>query len=325
MQEAEVLMLEREHGGRGELLQFEGFGNKDVYNPAVVDIHGKRVMVGRWESRNNQTDSDVGFGIVNDTTVTRLEGISLEKPDRLTYEDPRMTFIKGEIVLGVVRVDWNPKGKHGSGDTRYDALGTLFFRGKTLEELRPFTEGPPEMKDICLIDLGEQGIGFYGRPHPDITFGRIGSLDDLKAKAIDAAPVLKGLRDPGDPEWVGGNVAYRWDEQTNLLLFHRGSKDSAGVVDYRAEWVLHNFVTGEVSEPQVLATRDDFEDGPVKETPPGLQNIAFPSALLTDFDGPFLKDFRGMFDLYAGLSDASVGVKRIPSGLFVASSKRLAA
>jgi hypothetical protein len=106
--------------------------------------------------------------------------------------------------------------------------------------------------------------------------------------------------------YSGGNAAYLHPVKpdTVILLMHTGC-DAHPDLCYEAGILEHNYRTGEVSAIRPLAKRSDFADGPAKE--PRLRNVVFPSALIWNSDGTV--------DLYAGLSDASIGRLTLPKGV----------
>src|SRR3989344_4979671 len=221
---------------------------KDVYNPAVLMLDNKLVVWGREESRATPTDATVRTFWLPQNPGTTLEPLAdayiFRGENGRTQEDPCAAIIQGQLVIGVVEVEWSPTGKTEWMGHKLKSFRMRFYAGSDWRHLEPFAEGPLGMKDIRLVDLGKDGIGVYARPKPDIGFTVIPSLNALTPEVITEAPALPIPHD--EDEWIGTNAVYRTSEETNLLLLHSGRYDAQGNLDYRAEWLFHNFATGEV-------------------------------------------------------------------------------
>src|SRR5205823_2223751 len=123
-----------------------------------------------------------------------LDGVWRPRPGAPTFvglQDPCVTVVNGELVLGGVRFPI----EHPDGRTiwRMD-----FYRGRSVEQLAHFLTGPDGMKDIRLAALPDGRIALFSRPHCGPGYrGRIGftvveSLENLNAEVITGAPILEG-------------------------------------------------------------------------------------------------------------------------------------
>ncbi len=186
---------------RARKLVFEGVGNRDVYNIAApFEMQGREIIAGRVERRDVEHSEIVFFGETNDTwqpipSAATFQGL----------QDPCVTFIDGELVLGGVRFPVTVAD--GSVGWRME-----FYRGTTLNNLRLFLVGPDKMKDVRLVELADERVGVFTRPQGTKGGrGKIGflvarDLDSITAAAIQDAPLFEGQC--LDDEWLGANEAH---------------------------------------------------------------------------------------------------------------------
>ncbi|NLK27013.1 MAG: DUF1861 family protein, partial [Clostridiales bacterium] len=161
------------------VLSFHGVEGFDVYNCSIPFVwEDKEYIYGRVEKREEWARSWVRlFKKIGKDEYTLVR-------DHMTYqlEDPYISFIQGEIVLGGTHV----RKRSGNIDTFYG----YFYRGTDLNDLNYFTTGPDYMKDIRLVELADGKIGVFSRPRNDeikrkygtgsmIGFTIINTLDEL--------------------------------------------------------------------------------------------------------------------------------------------------
>jgi len=277
----------------GKILKVKEVGEKDVYNPtAPFEKEGEECIAARVEERGVLWQ-DPGYSPASMFFVKRGE---CWVPDKnapvFALEDPFKTFISGELIFGGVKV---------FGEAGKRRFRTVFYRGKSLEDLSWFAEGPEMMKDIRIVELIDKRIGVFTRPQgKQYGRGRIGfivinSLEELNERNIERAEIIGSkLR---NNEWVGVNDAKLLESGKIAVLAHRAKIRINKRKSYWAISFVLDPLTGEISNYRVIVTRDDFPPTPAKK--PFLQDVVFPGEL--DYD----------HRLYAGLSDTSIGVKKV--------------
>lgn len=267
------------------------FQNFDVYNPTVTfKYNGKTLILGRVESRDSEKDSRVmffeqneaGWGVIPDSPLHNLQ-------------DPFIFQIKDKWLLGGVSVNWETY-----------SYQTDFYIGDDPLKMTKHFSGPRGMKDIRLLELSSGKIAVFTRPQGGIyKKGKIGftlvnDLSELTTALIENAPLLDDQF--GDDTWGGVNQAV---ELTNGHI---------GVIGHWAWFVGENRkytgiafelnpITRECTEMRIIATRDQFPTGPAKR--PDLSDVIFPAGMVFDKE-------KNVASLYAGLSDAQIGVLQIP-------------
>lgn len=286
----------------GEKLKFVGVGKKDVYNiTAPFEVNGQSYIAGRVESRHLVEDAQTMFFVKqNDTWIHDTSTPSFN------LEDPFLTYVGKNIILGGVEVDWTPTGKHEWFGKRFNGPFTRFYRGETLNALTHFTSGPGFMKDIRLVELANGSIGIFIRPkgghagRGQIGFTTLSSLDELTPKILSE---VEPWRDQFvENEHGGVNEAHVLSDGRIGVLGHIASRDDADYVHYRAMAFVLDPETRERSPIRIIATRADFSSGPAKR--PELADVIFPGGLIRHSDRTAT--------LYAGLSDAEAGKLDIP-------------
>jgi hypothetical protein len=271
-------------------LTFSGVGQRDVYNIAApFELDGRQVIAGRVESREVEHSEIVFFAVAH--------GIWQPIPAAATFpglQDPCITFIGGEIVLGGVRFPVTVAD--GSTGWRME-----FYRGTSLNNLKLFLEGPDKMKDIRLVELADEQIGVLTRPQGakggrgKIGFLTVPSLEAIAAGAIQKAPLFGGQC--RDDEWVGANEAHRLQNGMIGVLGHIAHFDEQEHRHYYAMVFCVDPRTGRATSPEIIANRSDFPDGPAKR--PDLVDVMF--------SGGLVRQGNGTATLYAGLSDVEAG------------------
>lgn len=290
----------------GEILRFEGVGDRDVYNPSVpFTLDGMTIIAGRVERRGDEF-SRAMFFTEHDGVWTPVEGAPV-----FDLQDPFVTFagdgvVRDELVFGGVQVEWEGTRAHWS---------TAFYRGHALHDLKPFAHGPAQMKDVRLLQLRDGRVAIFSRPQGEVMQQRFGciakigftivdSLEAVTAEAIETAPLLFDHFLPD--EWGGCNQLF---ELRNGLIGAIGHK-SWGETLVRThggapEHVLHYYsmafavdpATRQMTPTKIIGSRDCFPPGPSKA--PRLQDVTFTAGIVRHGDGTAT--------LYTGLSDCQVG------------------
>lgn len=281
---------------KSELIKFEGVKENNVFNiTAPFEYNGETLIAGRIQSsKDNSTASTIGI-------FRQTDGLSYTLSNMfpaIGMEDPFVTLIKGDLMLGCVQTY-----RTGENEIGYK---TVFYKSPDLDHLglqhEPFAVGPDGMKDIRLVELQDGKIGVFTRPQGAIGGkGKIGftilnSLDELNKDIITAAPLINIQFKEG--EWGGVNAAYLLNDGRIGVLGHIASIDEEGK-HYFAISFIFNPDTSEVSTPVVIASRPDFPKGNYKD------DIVFPGGLTTNGNGEVT--------LWAGLSDAESGRIVIPN------------
>ncbi|MGY8823525.1 MAG: DUF1861 family protein [Candidatus Latescibacterota bacterium] len=278
----------------GELIHCAGVGDRDVYNiTAPFDIAGETLIAGRVEARDTELAETIFFAEGNDRVWRPRAGA----PTFPKLQDPCIAFIQGEFVIGGVEFPIELPGRDTPG------WRMSFYRGKSLDTLRPFLQGPDHMKDIRLVELADGRVGACSRPQGErggrgqIGFVAVDSLDQLTATAIDAAPLLTGqfLSD----EWGGANELHQLKDGRIGVLGHIAWMQGSGSTEEKHYYPMSFIMdpaTSEHTPLEIIASRDDFPATTPKR--PGLRDVIFSGGLVRDGDSTWL---------YAGLSDATAG------------------
>jgi len=296
----------REQLPAGELLSFEGVGDKDVYNitaPFVID--GKTYIAGRVESRGTECDSQTRF-------FEERNDIWIPVPHTPTFDlqDPFVTKVGQELIFGGVETFPRPDTRNSGGI----GYRTLFFRGKTLQTLTHFATGPDMMKDIRTLMLPNDKICVLTRPQSPWVHGcgrgKIGMTILPQFEALTAANILSAKIIEGqfrDKEWGGVDEMHFLEDGKIGVLGHVAceefSSDNVKRKHYYAVIFTLELATNTVSPMRIIASRKNFPSGPAKRSPE-LDDIIFPGGLIRHRDKTAT--------LYVGLSDTAAGRITIP-------------
>lgn len=280
-------------------LTFRGVEGYDVYNCSIpFTWGGASYLFGRVERRAEWARS-----------WTRLFASSGHDewtlvPDSMIYplEDPFVSRIGDELVLGGTHV----RRKAGKLETYY----AYFYRGADLHDLRYFTTGPDYMKDIRLVQLGDDRIGVFSRPRNEdilrqygcesqIGFTTIQRLEDLTADVVEGARFIPGLF--ADGEWGGCNQVYLLESGKLGVIGHKCYHDEPAngmkIPVYLNVAFVFDPARHEVEGLKIIGTRPCYPEGPAKR--PDLVDVAFTSGIVMRPDG--------RVDLYSGIGDAEQG------------------
>ena len=269
-------------------LVLKGFDGYDIYNPTAPFTYlDKTILVGRVEKRDSEISQAVFFQKDSENTFSEFE----EMP-RYTLQDPFITKIGVNWVFGGTEIFEHPDNPEKLW------WRTQFYYGEDLKRLQPLAEGPNGMKDIRLVELADHRIGVITRPQGvvggmgEIGFAIINKLTDLSDEVIAKADLLNLFN---HEEWGGANEL-RLLENGHIGVLGHIAKYGDGVVRhyYPMAFTL-NPLTRVCSPMKIIATRDDFIDGPSKRA--DLMDVLFSAGLILN---------HNKATLYVGVSDVEV-------------------
>jgi len=289
------IYLERKSPQKGEKLSFTGINKRDVYNITAPFLSlGETFIAGRVEERDSE-DSVVMF--------FRKDGekwVADDKKDQFRLQDPFITKIDRELVFGGVEI-FNKGSKKGNLGWR-----TLFFRGKSIYDLKQFSVGPEGMKDIRLVQLLDGRIGVFTRPQGNpggrgtIGYITIDRLEELTAEKIKGADLLENQF--YSDEWGGVNEVHLLKNGLLAVLGHIACFDTKGKRHYYPIAFSFDPVRKIATDLEILAVRSDFPIGPAKRE--DLFDVLF--------SGGIVRLSEGKAVLYLGISDTEAGKILIP-------------
>ncbi|WP_172194980.1 DUF1861 family protein [Saccharibacillus qingshengii] len=275
---------------QGSRLQFEGVGDKDVYNiTAPFWNEGQWYIAGRVEERESE-DSEIVFF----KAKQGKDGPWLCDPDlpRFRLQDPFITKINNEWILGGVQLQFSEEP-----EPKIEGWKTVLYSGSTLHELTHIKSGPWNMKDIRLTELTDGSVGFFSRPFgveghiAVIGFNVIKSFEELSETIFLYAHLFRDQF--VKEEWGGANEIHMLANGILGVLGHISQRDEDGRLHYHAMAFALNPWTLEKTELKIIAVRSDFPPGPAKR--PDLVDVIFSGGLTREEQGRAL--------LYVGASD----------------------
>ncbi|MGX7196453.1 DUF1861 family protein [Enterococcus olivae] len=281
------------------LLNFEGMEGWDVYNCSQPFFYkGKWYSYGRIERRKEWMRSWVRLFERTDQNRWSLVDDSMH----YQLEDPYISFVHDQIVMGGTHVQVVEE------DVLKSYFG-YFYYGQDLEDLKYFTTGPENMKDIRLVELADRRIGVFSRPRNKklieqygseslIGFTIIDSLADLNAHVIENAEILPDLF--GSLEWGGVNQAYLLDSGKIGVIGHLSYKEEDQSIYTVMSFVLEP-ETLVIANYKMIATSKSFAKAPEKR--PHLKECCFPSGIIYHNE-----DYC---TLYSGVGDTCEAVTKI--------------
>ena len=289
--------------GQGILLDFAGAEGYDVYNCcAPFTANGKEYIFGRVEKRNEWANSKVM--IFSRTEGDRWEYV--EHSGFLQLEDPFVSFIHGQIVLGGTHVR-KKQSKVESYSCYFYKTDISTFTGD-LKEFTYFTSGPNKMKDIRLVELADGRIGVFSRPngrrfengaYSAVGFNIINSLDDLNAEIIESGEYIQGLF--GEGEWGGVNQAILLENGKLGIIGHMSYNDTDKDGQRQSVYCNCSFVFDindrSCENFKIIGTKSCYAPCPPKLD--RLADCAFTSGVVKRSDG--------RYDLYSGAGDTHEG------------------
>ena len=266
-----------------EKIAFIGVDGFDVYNPSIPFFYeGAYHLLGRIEKRESEVSIIGLFKRITKTSYDLIKDF-----EAYPLQDPFLTVIHGQYILGGTFVDWTTK-----------TWFTRFYQGPSLDQLTLLVDAPIGMKDVRLIQLANGKIGVFTRPQGGLArFGVIGftvvdDLKDLTREVMEKAPLLDLFETSA---WAGVN---------DCLLLEDGSIGVVGhVAIFDEERIRHYYAMSFKFDPdkrtykdvKIIAERSQFLPGPSKRE--DLQDVIFTAGL--HFENPF-------WYIYVGASDAEV-------------------
>ncbi|MDR0300645.1 MAG: DUF1861 family protein [Streptococcaceae bacterium] len=263
---------------------FKGTNGKDVYNiTAPFELGEKLLLVGRIESRNSEI-SKVGLfeNTSDDEWSLSPNSISLK------LQDPFVTMIDGQVILGGVHVDFF--------DDEHVEWRTDLYQLDSVTRASKIFEGPKGMKDLRLKQLPDGRILVLTRPQGKkggrgrIGFVVVKNLLALTREKIENAPLLKNQFI--DDEWYGSNEIHLFENKIFVLSHIANFDETDNRHYYSMIFELSSDFT-EILNPKIIAERKDFLPSPAKRS--DLEDVVFGGGLVLNDDKA---------TLYAGISDA---------------------
>lgn len=271
-------------------LTFEGVDGRDVYNITPDFVwEGKHYIAGRVEQRENELSTVRIFEQVGQDRYCAV----LPQLTFRNFQDPFVTVIHGELILGGVQIVCDPLHPE-----RIFSWHTLFYRGKHIEELTLFAEGPSHMKDIRLVELKDSRVGIFTRPQGKKGgLGRIGyhsveSLEDVNEDSILEARIFDTHFLP--EEWGGANEIHLLPDGKLGVVGHIACRDAQRNLHYHSMTFVFNPETLTHTPVRMLARRADLYQGSEAKRP-DLVDVLFTGGLVRHGDGSAT--------LYTGVSD----------------------
>ena len=281
-------------------LTFEGVDGFDVYNCSQPFVYkDKWYLFGRVERRSEWMRSWVQlFEEVSQNCWKKVENSMIYQ-----LEDPYITKINDYYVMGGTHVQV-------SKEDELKAYFGYFYYGKELDDLKYFTTGPENMKDIRLVQLLDDRIGVFSRPRSKelieqygseslVGFTIINSLDELTAEVISNAQIIPGLF--SELEWGGVNQAYLLESGHIGVIGHLSYQSGQQSIYTVTSFVL-DYENLEINDYKIIATRKSFPKGPAKRE--HLLDCCFPSGII-----PIENSNNYM--LYSGIGDTQEGITEI--------------
>ena len=279
-------------------LRFLGVDGFDVYNISVpFSCGGRTYIAGRVEKRENELSFVRLFEQTGEDEYTAVY-------PHLSFrhlQDPFVTVVRGEIVLGGVQIVTHPLD-----EKRIISWQTLFFKGKTPEDLKLFAVGPSCMKDIRLCEMADGRVAVLTRPQGKkggkgkIGFTVLDRLGDLCADTILDAAIDPSYFLP--EEWGGANDVHLLKNGLLGVAGHIACRTAEGL-HYRSMAFALDPATGAHSTLRIIASRSDISSSPASKRP-DLQDVLF--------TGGILRHGTGQATLYTGVSDCESWRAEIP-------------
>ncbi|MCI8788420.1 MAG: DUF1861 family protein [Lachnospiraceae bacterium] len=286
----------RKHDYAAYRLVFEGAEGYDVYNISQeFEEGGQFYLAGRVEKRDNE------ISCVRIFRRTGEHRYTADFPEMVfeRFQDPFVTRIGEELVLGGVQIETDPLYPERVINWR-----TLFYRGKTIRELKLFAAGPAHMKDIRLGEMENGKIAIFTRPQ-----GKMGGLGKIGFTSVDA------LEEVNEESILGARIfdthflPEEWGGANQVNLLEDGRLGVLGHIAYRDENHLHYHSMSFLFDPEtmghtpvkIIARRSDIPAGGAKR--PDLEDVIFSGGLVRREDGKW--------ELYTGVSDCEACVIEI--------------
>jgi len=260
----------------------------DIYNPSkTFNVEGRNYIFGRVEKRRDHAKSKIFLFEEVSEDIFKVE----KRFKSLDLEDPFITSINKEFILGGVRV----RRDAFSGKISFK---TIFYRFTNPFSLHEFAQGPKNMKDIRLVDMGDS-IGVFTRPmggkfgRGKIGFTVINSLETLNEETINSA---KLIRFPfGQGEWGGVNDVINLGKNKLGVFGHLSFLSNVEKRNYFPISFMFDVKTRKITKLRLLFRREDLDfDLPKSKI---LYNVIFPGGCI--IEGSRIKMYCGVGDSFS--------------------------
>lgn len=270
-------------------LEFLGVDGYDVYNiSSEFESNGEYYIAGRVEKRENELSHVRIFEKVGEYTYKAAY-------PELTFEyfqDPCVTKINGQLVLGGVQIICNPLNSH-----QIVSWHMCFYKGESLDNLSLFAMGPSHMKDIRLAQLPRGRVGIFTRPQGKaggkgrIGFLAVDSLDEVSGEDMLKAEIFDTHFLP--EEWGGANEMHLLKNGLLGVMGHISYMSEKDYLHYHPMCFVFNPETLEHTPVKIVVRRSDISRGPSK----------YPRLVDVLFTGGIVRHADGKATLYTGVSD----------------------
>ena len=296
---------QREEKPRGEKLKFSGVGDKDVYNiTAPFKVDGITYILGRVESRDSETDTQSAFFVKDGDAWVPDKNKPIFK-----MQDPFFTKIDDEIIVGGIEIF--PVSNQENNNRRVCKM--VFYKGKNLNDLVKFAEGPKGVKGVRIKKLLNGKIGIFTRPgyistrKEDVIGGKIGfttinSLDGFNEENINKAKIIEGLFT--EKEWGGANELCLLDNGKIGVLGHIARFDNEKNKHYYAMVFSFNLKSKQISGQKIIVGAECFGKGEAKRK--DLEDVVYSGGLEARYNEVIW---------YGGIRDAEAGRKKVENAL----------
>ena len=250
---------------------FEGVDGYDVYNiTAPFNDEGKEIIAGRVERRDSEISKIMFFEKVESNRYKLVNDLPT-----FDLQDPYVTFIDNQLVLGGTRVFEHP--------TIEDSLWYCAskYKGNSIKDLELFFEGPNGMKDIRLLQITQNKIICFTRPQGEtggrgkVGFYLMNSLEELTIYNINKAQLLDIFI---EEEWGGVNEVHKLSDNKVGVLGHIARFDNEGNRHYHSVTFIFDIETLEVSDFNIVLMRDSLPKGDSKRN--DLVDVIFSGGLI---------------------------------------------
>lgn len=259
--------------GNARKLVFKGVDGMDVYNTSICfELGGQKMIAGRVEERGSEESKTYLFKEID------LDTFELIPNFFLSLQDPFITVIDQNIILGGVQVDWT--------SPENPVWRTEFYR--ISDDLSPefLFRGPEKMKDIRMVQLEDNRILMLTRPQGGAaSAGKIGllignGLNEFSEKQIRNAPLVKNNYEDGT--WGGANQIIQVSKNVVKVIGHIAEKID-GELHYYSVSFLIDVPEQQIFNEHIIAERQDFLAGPSKRD--DLADVVFTSGINLDSAG----------------------------------------
>lgn len=273
----------------------------------------------RMEEREDEVDSRIEYFRATSPFSTRWELIEDAELPKIKGQDPTITTIGGQLLLGVVEVETIPnEDKLAPKELRW---WTAFYKGQGIRSLEQFAKGPIGMKDITPVELQSRAVMNFTRPQKpgDEERGGLGQIGEVTTDSIDGikdpnvlqnAALIDTRFEPGK-EWGGVKQAVVLEDGMVGVIGHIARYDTEDP-DYKDEEqkpkiyspisAIYNPTTRKFEEVKLLAMADECEG--VEPKTKLLRKVAFGTGIT-------LPDENGDVMLILGVGDAESWYKMI--------------